>query len=167
MVHLVAIVENHLRVAAEALDILEHIGRRGKALRGVLFHRVHRDLFEPLRDRRVDARRRRRLRLHLHDRDGNGVVRDKRKLARQHFIQHDADGINIRLVVDVAAPRLLRRDIMHRADRFVGHRLRFGLREARDAEIHHLDAAVLEHHDILGLDVAVDDTALVRVLQSL
>ncbi|VWM24260.1 Uncharacterised protein [Collinsella intestinalis] len=32
---------------------------------------------------------------------------------------------------------------------------------ARDAEVHHLDVAVGQHHDVLRLDVAVDDLVLV------
>ena len=67
----------------------------------------------------------------------------------------------------MAAAGLLGRDVVHRADRLVGHGLGLGLREARDAEVHHLDAAVLQQHDVLRLDVAVDDAALVRVLQRL
>ena len=33
---------------------------------------------------------------------------------------------------------------------------------AGDAEVHHLDVAVGQHHDVLRLDVAVDDLVLMR-----
>ena len=102
----------------------------------------------------------------LHKRHGNGAVALKRQLAGEHFIEHYADGIDVGLAVGYVASRLLRSDIMHRADRLIGHGAGRLVREARDAEVGHLDGAVLKQHDVLRLDVAVDDAALVRVLQS-
>ena len=158
--------EHNFRVAAEALHVLQHIRCRGEALRRVFLHGVHRNLFEALRNGRVDARGRCGLCLHLHDGDGDRVIRNERQLTREHFIQHDAHRINIGLIVDITAARLLRRDIVHRADGLVGHGLRFCLREACDAEIRHLNGAVLEQHDVLRLDVSVNDALFVGVLQS-
>ena len=37
-----------------------------------------------------------------------------------------------------------------------------GLRQLRQAEVEHLDDAVRRHHDVAGLEVAVDDAARVR-----
>ena len=158
--------EHNFRVAAEALHVLQHIRCRGEALRRVFLHGVHRNLFEALRNGRVNARGRCGLCLHLHDGDGDRVIRNERQLTREHFIQHDTHGINIGLIVNITAARLLRRDIVHRADGLVGHGLRFCLREACDTEIRHLNGAVFQQHDVLRLDVSVNDALFVGVLQS-
>ena len=54
---------------------------------------------------------------------------------------------------------------MHRANGLVGHGLGLALEEAGNAEVGHLDGAVLQEHDVLGLDVPVDDALLVGTLQ--
>jgi hypothetical protein len=46
-----------------------------------------------------------------------------------------------------------------------GECLRTGFKVARNAEIRQLDAAARRNDDILGLDVAVYDAALVRVIE--
>ena len=53
---------------------------------------------------------------------------------------------------------------MHRAQGILGHSLCVVL-QAGNAEIGHLHAAVSQDHDILGLDVPVNDPAAVGVLQ--
>ncbi len=55
---------------------------------------------------------------------------------------------------------------MDRAQRLAGQRA-LGRGDAGDAEISHLDAAVLQNHDVVGLDVPVDDAPAVGVLQRL
>ena len=54
---------------------------------------------------------------------------------------------------------------MHRANGLVGHGLGLALEEAGNAEVGHLDGAVLQEHNVLGLDVPVDDALLVGALQ--
>ena len=81
---------------------------------------------------------------------------------RQHLIEHHARGVDVGARVDPVAPRLLGGDVVHRSERL----LREGLPlvfQARDAEVCDLHAPVAQHHDVLGLDVAVDDAAAVRV----
>ena len=55
---------------------------------------------------------------------------------------------------------------MHRADRLVADGLALRAGEAGNAEVHHLDGAVRQQHNVLRLDVAVDDALGVGVLQS-
>ena len=62
--------------------------------------------------------------------------------------------------VSALALGLLRRDVMGGAQHsggFVVH----GVLRPGDAEIHHLHVAVGLHHDVLRLDVAVDDVLVV------
>ena len=54
---------------------------------------------------------------------------------------------------------------MDRADRFLRHRARIRAGKACDAEVRNLDRSVLQKHDILGLDIAVDDALVVGVLE--
>ena len=55
---------------------------------------------------------------------------------------------------------------MHRADGLVADGLALCAGEACDAEVHHLDGAICQQHDVLRLDVAVNDALGVGVLQS-
>ena len=56
---------------------------------------------------------------------------------------------------------------MNRADCLVGHSARSLVGEARDTEVGNFDCAVLQQHNILRLDVAVDNSALMSVLERL
>ena len=100
------------------------------------------------------------------DGDGNGVVALERESPRQHFVEHDARGVDVRARVCAVAPRLLGRHVVHRAERLLRERVG-GVGEAGDAEVSDLDAAVAKHHDVLRLDVAVDDAARMRVRERL
>jgi hypothetical protein len=93
-----------------------------------------------------------------------------RQLARQHLVEHDAQREDVGAVVDLARARaLLGRHVVRRAEQRVGLR---GLRvagrgddELREAEVGQLDTALDVHEHVLGLDVAVDDALVVRVLE--
>ena len=55
---------------------------------------------------------------------------------------------------------------MDRAKSFLGQGVALG-HDPGNAEISHFDRAVFQHHDIMGLDVTVDNTSAVGMLQSL
>ena len=61
---------------------------------------------------------------------------------------------------------LFRADVMNRADGLVADGLALCAGEACDAEVHHLDGAICQQHNVLRLDVAVNDALGVGVLQS-
>ena len=105
-------------------------------------------------------------------RGGAGAV--ERGPAGDQFVEHDADGEEIRAPVELAAERLLRAHITRRAQHLADLRAQhlafragaFAIGQARDAEIEDLDrAAVLAQHDVGRLDVAVDDAERVRVAE--
>ena len=54
---------------------------------------------------------------------------------------------------------------MHRADGLLAGVLILRAGEAGDAKVHDLDPAVRQKHDVLGLDVPVDDALLVGMVQ--
>ena len=98
-------------------------------------------------------------------RHGHGVVPFEGQPSREHFIQHHAGGIDVRPCVDPVPACLLRRDIVHRAESLLRQRLPC-VGKTGDAKISHLHAAVPQHHNVLGLDVPVDDPPAVGVAQS-
>ena len=162
-----AVVKDDGGIQAEALQLAEHLRSGGVAVGRLLLHRLHGDLLETDRDAGVDLTGTLGGGLKLHERDRDGAVAVKGQSAREHLIEHDADGIDVGLAVGDVSSRLLGRDVVNRADRLVGHGARRLVGKARDAEVGHLDGAVLQQHDVLRLDVAVNDAALMRVLQRL
>ena len=99
------------------------------------------------------------------DGHGHGAVALEGQAAGEHLIQHHTGGVDVGAGVDTVAPRLLRGNIVHGAQRLLGQRLP-GVGQTRNAEIGHLHAAVPQHHDVLGLDIPVDDAPAVGVAQS-
>ena len=153
------------RIALKFVDITQHLRRALITLFHILLHGVHGDLLEALGDRGVQLAREHRLRLDLFERHGNGRVRFKRDTSRQHFIKHHADRIKVCARVDRVAGRLFGRDIMHRADRLIGNRVRLAAGKAGNSKIRDFDRPVRQQHDVLRLDIAVHDPLIVRVLE--
>ena len=154
--------------------VLRHLGERGRdrarefggalvtigRLLGqcALHHRV------PARNQRGVERRRRRCLLVQQLVHHGGHRAGERLLAGQQLVQHDAAREQVGASVDRLAEQLLGRHVARRADH------RAGLREIRrveprDAEVGHLDLAVVLQKHVARLDVAVHDAALVRMLQ--
>ena len=68
-------------------------------------------------------------------------------------------------MVGYIAARLFRADIMHRADRFISDRFGIAAGKAGDTKVGDLDGAVGQQHDIVRLDIPVDDPLIVCMLQ--
>ena len=109
--------------------------------------------------------RQRNLCLHMHHGNAHGVIRIKRLLSGHHLIEHDADGIQIAFCIRCAASRLLRADIVNGSDRLIRTGFPVLARKLGNAEVHHLDCAVTQHHNILRLDISVDNALTVCVLE--
>ena len=77
---------------------------------------------------------------------GHGGVAVEGHLAGEHFVKHDADGVEVALFVGHLAGGLFGREVVHAAQRrvlLVVHAGGLGGFQARDAEIGHLDLAIL------------------------
>ena len=92
------------------------------------------------------------------------IVAIERQLAGEHLIHDDAERINVAPAVYRQTTRLLRRNIMHRTNRFVFHIGHFRLK-VRNAKIRNLDDPVFHYEDVLRLDVPVDNALAVRVAE--
>ena len=88
------------------------------------------------------------------------------RVAGEHLVHDHAQRVEVGAEVDPAALGLLGGDIVHRAQGFPGEG-GLGGGHPGNAEVGHLDAAVLEDHDVVGLDVPVDNPAAVGMLQCL
>ncbi len=128
-------------------ETLRHFERRQKFRnRRVSFLRIatkcrHDRFFQKRRNGRVVTRRRRDLLLNMFQRDGNRRVAIERQPMRQHFIQHNPERINIRLLGNRIPCRLLRRQIMNGTQDRLANRDIGRIDGARDAEIRHLHTA--------------------------
>jgi hypothetical protein len=101
------------------------------------------------------------------DEDRWRAIGDERRLAAQHLVPEDAERVEVASAVDRAlARRLFRAHVSRRSDGDSGGgQPRFAVTDsARDAEVsNHWPAAVGVDQDVVGLDVAVDDSALMGV----
>ena len=86
----------------------------------------------------------------------------KRLLPGKHLIHGNAERIDVASRVGILAPRLLGRDIVYRAYR-LALILMYLVFKRGNTEIADFNCSVAQQHDILGLDIAVNDPALMRV----
>src|SRR5581483_5949638 len=82
----------------------------------------------------------------------------------QHLIEHDAQRIQVAASVDRLAERLLGRHVLRRAQQSARQRAGV-LRQQRDAEVGEHYLVLIGDEDVGGLDVAVDDAAVVGVIE--
>ena len=90
--------------------------------------------------------------------------------ARKRLVERDPEAVEVAAVVDPLALGLLGRHVGERAHDIAGARERLVPGEVRDAEVRELghaggSAGRIGDQHVLGLDVAVHDAALVRVLE--
>ena len=147
-----------LRDAAEGFP---HFRRALISLAGILLQAFHDDRAQPGRDAGVELGGVPRSFVEMHVEELFDALRFERRTAGQHFVHENAQGIEVRTRVRGLALDLLRRDIGRRAApgaEPVPARL---VEEAGQPEIHDLRLAFLVDHDVLGLEVAMDDAQAV------
>ena len=127
-------------------------------------HGVHGDLLEAERNRGIQLTRHGGVSVDMLDGNGHRRITVIRRAARQHFVHDNAEGIEVGTAVNLRTLGLLGRDIVDGAERLTREGILSG-GDAGNAEICDLDAAVLQNHNIVGLNVAVDNPTAVRVLE--
>ncbi len=155
------------RLLHRANAFLQRVGQlpgRGPAILGLLGQGLAQDVLEAFRQ---GARPRHELgRLVVDDlvQQGGDVLAQERPLAGQHFEEDDTQREDVGAGVDLALENLLRRHVGRcgrggsgpgDVDRLYGG----------DAEVHQVGLARFVQEDVVGLDVAVDDAALVGVVE--
>ena len=151
-----------------AVVVLKLVGERVAvfiAVAWVLGQAAHNDALEPLRDARVIHRGRIGFVLDVLHRDRHRGVTVEGRAPGQHLIEDDPQRVDIRRRRNDLALRLFGGIVLHRAKRHAGCRepLRLDvLVHAGDAEVGQLDQPRLVEHDVLRLDVAMDDALAVR-----
>ena len=130
-------------------------------------HSVHCYLLKTQRYRTVYLGRELRLALQLHNSNRNRVFRLERQLARKHFVKNNANRINIGFFIGALASCLFGAYIMNRAYRLICNGALLASCKAGYAEIGNLYGAVRQNHNILRLNVPVNNALIVRVLKTL
>ncbi len=157
-----ALVVEHLQAV---LDQSAHLLGGLEAVVGLLGEGAH-DQAVQLRRRGVGGLRRGRrdvLDVLVDHREGG--LAGERGPQREEFVEEAARRVQVGAVVDRLAERLLRGEVLRGAHDHagLGHRGGRAVQGAGDAEVHHLDRAVVGDDDVRRLDVAVHDAVLMRI----
>ena len=157
-----------MRSSALRLDALESAAESVgglKALAGI-FGKGHDDnLIERLRYTGAENDRRLGHLLEMGGHHGVVAVSLKGELAGDHFIERDAEGVEIGAIVDGVAFDLFGGHVVEGAESGAGHREAAIAGGAGDAEVHELNRAVGGDHHVGGLDVSMDDVLFVGVTE--
>ena len=162
----IVVIKQDRRILPELIHIVQHGTGGGITIRRFMSHRLHDDLFQAAGDIGIQGRRHGCLAADMLNGHGNRSFTVIRGPAGHHLIHNDAQRIQVGAITDSAALCLFRRQVVHRAQRLLGQAVGLG-HHTGDAKIRDLDTAVLQHHHIVGLDVPVDDTTAVGMLQCL
>src|ERR1051326_4450614 len=154
----------HHQIEAQLEQALGELRRGLPAIPNALAHRLFDDLVQRERD---GVGQRRRVALDDRGEDVERRLADERRVAGEHLVEHDADGVDVGARVDDRlAAHLFGREVVERAGERAGAVQRIGgvaaAGERGHAEVEDFHAAVATQHDVLGLDVAMNDPRLVR-----
>ena len=142
-----------------------------KRFSGCFFERAFDDAAQRERNLRTQLLHGRRLALGDLVGDADHRIALERQRVGEELVQDDADREEVRTRVDFLSHHLLGRHVVGRAQHVAHLRLlvllaAFGVVDAADAEVGDLHrAGLVDQHDVAGLDVAVDDAFLVRVIK--
>ena len=103
--------------------------------------------------------------MHKSHRNGTFVV--KGQFTAGHLIHESTKRIQIASCVNLLALSLLGADIGHCSDSLVGNGKGITAVDLGNTEVRDLDKSVAQKHDVLGLDVTVNDPVLMGMLQSM
>ena len=158
--------EHYLRIFPQGFQILDH-GRGGSiAVCNIGTHGVQRDLLETKGNRRIELSGRRRGGIDVLDGNGHGRLPIVGRSAGHQFVHNHAQRIQVGTGIHHGTLGLLGRDIVYGSQRLTGESI-LRRTEPCDTEIGYLHAAVLQNHNVVGLNVPMNNAATVCVLQRL
>ena len=158
--------ENHLRVLPQGLQILNHGCCRGIPGREIRAHGMQRNLLKAQRNAGIQLPRRNRRCINMLDGNGNRGFAVIGRLPGKHFVHHNTQRVKIGPCVHLCSLGLLRRDIMYRSQGLSGEGILCGIQPC-NAKVGHLHTAILQDHNVVGLDIPVNDSPTVCMLQRL
>ena len=143
----------------------QNSGGRGPLV-GIARSCARHDCIHLRRDAWVDRRCRRHILTNAFVGDDHGGVPTKRRPPGEGLEEHHAERIDVCAVIGFTAGHLLGCEVVRGAEQHADLR-RPGFRQrARQTEIGDLHVTVGGDQDVLGLDVAVDDSGSARMLES-
>ena len=159
------IIEGQRRILPKFLQIAQQLRRAGIAVFGLQCHGLHDDLLHPHRNVGIQGGGAGRAAIDMLNGNRHRGVAVIGWAAGHHLKHYNAQRIDIRAAVGKAALGLLRGDVMNGAKGFFCQGVAL-VHHLGNAKVHHLDGAVFQHHDVVGLDVPVDNAPAVGVFQS-
>ena len=163
----ILIFKQHGGVLHIGVQCFQHRPCRGVAVLGELCHSLFGDLHQRIGHFRCQFVQRAGLVRDLLDGNLNHVIGIKGQMSGKHLVHHDANRVDVTGAVGLVPFCLLRADIMHAAHCLAGQHLVICPGNAGDTEVHHAQLAVIQQHNILGLDIPVHDAVGVGMLQRL
>ena len=161
----IGVIEHDGRVFHVGVQCPQHLGGAGVAVFGPLCHGAFGDLHQAVGHGGGQLLQALGLVGDLLDGHLHHIVGVKRQMPRKHLVHHDAHRIDVAGEIGLVALGLFRADIMDAAHRLAAGKLVLGAGDAGNAEVHHPQLAVVQQHDVLGLDVPVDDPVAVGVVE--
>ena len=158
--------EGQRRILSEFLHVGQHLRRSSVALLDIGIHGPHGDILQAQGDPRQHLAGAPRTAIDVLDGHGDRRLAVVGRAAREHLVHDHTQGIDVRAVIHPRTLGLLRGDVMDAAQGLPRQSILGGAHPC-DAEIGDLDGAVLQNHDVVGLDVPVDDAPAVGVVQGL
>ena len=159
--------KNHRRCLTELIHVIKHGSGRQIPIIGCQGHCLANDLLQARGDIGIILRRLLGATVDMLNSNIHRCIAIIGNPSCNHLIHHNTQGINIRAVIHPAALGLLRRDIMHRPQRFRGQSTGISGSNLCNTEISHLHRTVFQHHHIMGLNVTMDNAPAMRMLQRL
>ena len=150
-----------LQCPADRIEIEKHVFHRLVSLRRQLPQQAVHDGFQRRRAIRRHFAQRFRLNLANSVHQTRGRFAGERSLVSHQLVKQHSERPKIRALVRMLALILLGRHVRESPDQHARLRLR-AFQDPRDPEVHHLHNAFLADHDVGGLDIAMNDAALMR-----
>ncbi len=132
---------------------------------GGLGQRAQNGPFEGRRNVRGFRGRRRRLLLHVLDRNGEGAVAIERQRSGGGGVEHDAQAVQVAAGVDMLAAHLFGRHVFRSSHRHARLGFQRAVADAGDAKVHHHRLFAADDHNVVWLDVAMNDAFVMGVSQ--
>ena len=158
------IIKEHGGILAELIHILQHLSSGSVAVVNLQCHGLHDDLLQTAGDIGIQNRGHHRTAVDVLNGNRHRGITVIGRSACHHLIHHDTQRIDIGTGIHPATLGLLGADVVYAAQCFLGEGIALG-HHPGDTKVRNLDAAILQHHHIMGFDIPVNNATAVGMLQ--